>query len=391
MTSPIRNTLLIGVALGLAIGLGGFTFIYSKGYSYLTNNPAACANNMNYFEHQVFPAFPTALANCPIKSTFCAPPASVTQYLSSDVAAFAPNFVTPRVHQASLNLERELANRFAGGISYMFVHGQNLIRARDVNLPVPVDVTYPVYDETGTNFLGAYYSVPTFSTWQMTRSMTCPWPPCINPLARPISQVGAINEFASQASSFYHGVTVSLNRRMTSGLYFRLAYTFAHSVDDGQDALVAARPATVQNSYSTSSERGPSVTDQRHRFVLSAIEEPMPFGREHALLAKMFNDWKVSGVVTIGSGRPVDAKVFGDPNQDSNSSNDRLPGYGRNAFLGPDYATADLRLTRRLYLRPRYKARVGCRSVQCSEPRQQACHHHGRRLYQHCHGFRSAR
>jgi hypothetical protein len=53
----------------------------------------------------------------------------------------------------------------------------------------------------------------------------------------------------------------------------------------------------------------------------------------------------------IGSGRPVDAKVFGDPNRDGNSFNDRLPGYGRNAFLGPDYATTDLRLTRRLYLR----------------------------------------
>ena len=59
--------------------------------------------------------------------------------------------------------------------------------------------------------------------------------------------------------------------------------------------------------------------------------------------------------ITIGSGRPIDAKVFGDPNQDGNSSNDRLPGYGRNAFLGPAYATADLRLTRLLYLRPRYK------------------------------------
>jgi cytochrome c nitrite reductase small subunit len=44
MESPIRNTLLLGVALGLFLGLGGYTFIYSKGYSYLTNNPAACAN-----------------------------------------------------------------------------------------------------------------------------------------------------------------------------------------------------------------------------------------------------------------------------------------------------------------------------------------------------------
>ena len=44
MNTSLRNTLLLGVALGLLIGLGGFTFIYSKGYSYLTNNPAACAN-----------------------------------------------------------------------------------------------------------------------------------------------------------------------------------------------------------------------------------------------------------------------------------------------------------------------------------------------------------
>ena len=179
----------------------------------------------------------------------------------------------------------------------------------------------------------------------MTQAMTCPYPPCINPLARPISQLGAIHEFDSAASSVYHGLTISLHRRMTSGLYFRTAYTYGHAYDDGQDALVAGRPATVQNPYSTSS----SVTDQRHRFVFSAIEQPTFFGRDHALLARIFNDWKLAGVLTIGSGRPVDAKVFGDPNQDGNTSNDRLPGYGRNAFLGPDYATTDLRITRRLY------------------------------------------
>jgi hypothetical protein len=142
---------------------------------------------------------------------------------------------------------------------------------------------------------------------------------------------------------------------MTSGVYFRLAYTFAHAIDDGQDALVAGRPVTVQNSYAAGAERGPSVTDQRHRLSLSWIAEPRPFHREHELLGKMLNDWKISGVVTMGSGRPVDARFFGDPNQDGNGSNDRLPGAGRNAFLGPDYATADLRLTRRLYLGDRVK------------------------------------
>ena len=36
--------IVIAIAVGLAAGLGGYTFIYAKGGSYLTNNPAACAN-----------------------------------------------------------------------------------------------------------------------------------------------------------------------------------------------------------------------------------------------------------------------------------------------------------------------------------------------------------
>lgn len=36
--------ILVGIAAGIAAGVGSYTFIYAKGYSYLTNDPAACAN-----------------------------------------------------------------------------------------------------------------------------------------------------------------------------------------------------------------------------------------------------------------------------------------------------------------------------------------------------------
>lgn len=36
--------LLAGSALGLATAVGAFTFVYARGYSYVTDNPAACAN-----------------------------------------------------------------------------------------------------------------------------------------------------------------------------------------------------------------------------------------------------------------------------------------------------------------------------------------------------------
>jgi cytochrome c nitrite reductase small subunit len=37
-------TIALGIALGLVLGLGAYTFVYAKGASYMTNDPAACAN-----------------------------------------------------------------------------------------------------------------------------------------------------------------------------------------------------------------------------------------------------------------------------------------------------------------------------------------------------------
>jgi hypothetical protein len=312
-------------------------------------------DNSNYYDHQVFPQYPNALVNCPLTATSCTLPSSLTQYSQAGVSAFSPNFKTPKVEQASLGIEKEVAHRLAVGVAYMYVHGVDLIRARDVNLPPPVNVEYPVYDSSGTNFLGTFYNVASFSTWQMTPSFTCPFPPCINPLARPIPQLGAIDVFESAASSTYNGMTVSIHRQMTSGFYFRIAYTFAKAIDDGQDALVAGVPAVVQNSYNTAAEQGLSVTDQRHRLMFAWIADPKFFGREQPVFAKVFNDWKLAGVLTFGSGRPENVMVSGDPNQDGNDTNDRLPGAGRDSFIGPDYATTDVRLTRRLFISERVK------------------------------------
>ncbi|HSB75083.1 MAG TPA: TonB-dependent receptor, partial [Terriglobales bacterium] len=311
-------------------------------------------DNTDYYDRKLFPAYPNALVNCGLTAAACGAPAAVAGRLSTEISAFSPQFQTPVVHQASLSVEREIAHRLAMGGSYLFVNGQNLIRARDMNLPVPAVVSYPVFDDSGNNLLG-YYTVDSFSTWQLSRSLTCPYPPCINPLERPIPQLGSVNVFESAATSTYHGFTFSVRRRMTHGLYFRLAYTYAHAIDDGQDALLVGRPVTVQNSYSPAAERASSVTDQRHRFVASWIAQPRPFHAGQEFLGRLFNDWTFSGVVTAGSGRPFDARVLGDPNQDLNTGNDRLPGYGRNAFVGPNYATSNVRLSREIRLGDRLR------------------------------------
>ena len=311
-------------------------------------------NRTNFFAQQIFPQYPYSLVNCTTLAPSCSVPSNLAQSAESDISAFSHNYRTPEIHQASLGLEREVAHRVVAEVSYSFVHGQNLIRARDVNLPRPSNVQYPIFDSSGLNLLG-YGSVETFATWQFTSSQTCPFTPCINPLARPLPQLGSIDVFESQASSVYHGGTLSIRRQMTHGLYFRLGYTYAHAIDDGQDALVAGRPSTVQNSYSPKSERGNSVTDQRSRFVLSWIYEPRALNGGHGFVGKLTKNWKNSGVITAGSGRPVNATIIGDANQDGNTNNDRLPAARRNSFVGPDYTTTDMRIGRTIYRRNKLK------------------------------------
>lgn len=296
----------------------------------------------------IFPRYPAPLINCTSTANECKPPDWIAGKLTSEMSAFGQGFQIPYVDQGSLSLERDMGAGFAVAGTYLYVHGQQLIRARDANLPQPTVEEYPVFSPDGSTFTGQYYEVPSFGTWQLTRSLQCAFPPCVNDPVRPVPQLDSVDLFESAAESIYHGFTLSVRRRMRNGFYFRLGYTYAKAIDNGQDALVAGRPATVQNSASPESERGLSSTDQRQRLSVSWIWEPKFFHRDQPVLRTIFNGWKLAAITTLGSGRPINAHVTGDANRDGNDGNDRLPGMQRNSAIGPDYATTDLRLTRRL-------------------------------------------
>ncbi len=319
---------------------------FGQSFLFLDNQQAANA--------RLFPAYPNPLVNCGVTATTCVAPANVAGDLTTEIYAFDPKFRTPFVQQGSLTLEKELSSKLVVATTYLYVHGEHLLRAVDANLPAPVTVPYPVYSAEG-NATGQIYQEQSFGTWQMTKSLTCPFPPCINDAQRPIPQTGAIDVFQSAATSLYNGLTISARKRMGRGVSFQLAYTYAKALDDGQDALVAGSPSTVQNPYALNADRGLSTTDQRQRFVLQAVAEPRPFHRDQAVLRSLFNNWKFSQVTTVGSGRPVNAEVSGDANADGNIGNDRLPGLPRNSLVGPDYASTELRVSRNIRLNARYR------------------------------------
>jgi cytochrome c nitrite reductase small subunit len=90
----------LGLLLGLAAGIGGYTFLYAKGAAYLTNDPAACANchimRPYYDRWQASPHH--AVAACNDCHT---PPGLVPKYLTKAENGFWHSyaFTTGRFHE----------------------------------------------------------------------------------------------------------------------------------------------------------------------------------------------------------------------------------------------------------------------------------------------------
>lgn len=87
----------LGALIGAAIGIGGYTFIYAKGASYLTNNPAACANCHIMQDH--YDAWQNSSHHSVATCNDCHTPANVVgKYLSKANNGFWHSFAFTTGH-----------------------------------------------------------------------------------------------------------------------------------------------------------------------------------------------------------------------------------------------------------------------------------------------------
>jgi hypothetical protein len=180
---------------------------------------------------------------------------------------------TPYVDQYEATVERQLATNTSLEVSYLGTQGHQL--QRWINL--------------------ANQPVPGLST----------------PAERsPFPEFGLFQGAANVGYSHYNSLGMKLTRRYSGGLTVLGAYTFSKSWDNGSGIrTLGTDPLNPQNSYCLSCEDGPSVFDQRHRFVTSAVYD-LPFGPgrrflSNGALGSVIGGWKVTSVVTLASGFPL--------------------------------------------------------------------------------------
>lgn len=114
------------------------------------------------------------------------------------------------------------------------------------------------------------------------------------------------------SNSTYHALETSLRKRFNDGLSFLASYTFSKSLDDVSSFNMtgsAANPVVgendlAQNPFDLAAEKGRSLFDARHRFVLS-YEWSLPFWQKpQNWYQHIVGDWQVNGIVTLMSGTP---------------------------------------------------------------------------------------
>ena len=228
-----------------------------------------------------------------------------------NITRIDPNIEVSYSQQANLQIERELPWDTVLSVGYLHLRAKHLILSRNANAPT----------------LAPSAGVPN--------------------LGRPDPNWGNISRFESSGNSYYDGMVVSLNQRASRWATMRLSYTLSKTIDDAGNFFFS----TVQNNFNIRDDRGLSDNDQRHRFVVSGTLEAPRQGNEKSL-ARFLRGFQFGYIFSYGSRLPFNVLLGNDRNFDSNN-NDRPIGVGRNTGRGFDFASLDLRVSRRFQLTER--------------------------------------
>jgi outer membrane receptor protein involved in Fe transport len=246
------------------------------------------------------PVFPNVLAVQP-----------ATLPTKPNITRIDPNIEASYSEQANLQIERELPGNAVVSVGYLHLRGYHIILSRNVNVP-----TVP-----------ASAGVPN--------------------LGRPDPNWGNISRFESSGNSWYNGMVVSFNKRAARWANVRVSYTFSKTMDDAGNFFFSS----VQNNFNIRDDRGLSDNDQRHRLVVSGSLEAPPQSNGNGL-QRVLRGFQFGYIFTYASRLPFNVLLGSDRNFDTNN-NDRPLGVGRNTGRGFDFASLDLRLSRRFHLTER--------------------------------------
>jgi hypothetical protein len=112
----------------------------------------------------------------------------------------------------------------------------------------------------------------------------------------------------TSAASWYNGLEVSLNKRVSRGLQFLVSYTFSKNLAvDGSNAnsVATGSVSAFGNQDVPAARYGLSNFDHKHRLVVSYIYSFPGPAKLDSLAGRILGGWQIAGVTTIQVGQPL--------------------------------------------------------------------------------------
>jgi hypothetical protein len=257
--------------------------------------------------------------------------------------------------QYNLGISREIARDTVLSIGYVGSQGHRLLATHDINYGNPqtcIDLQN-ISDLTGDANLacGPFFadSPYTIAAGEIPAGVTLHMPygsqaVVTGPNPTPITLVG-LRQYSSPrcdpftgngcpsdgvpvfssifaqdtiAASNYNSLQVSLEKRMSHGLQFQVAYTWSKSIDNASSFENILKPICDRCN------RALSLFDARNRLVISYLWQ-LPVPRYQGAKGVVLNGWAVSGITSFQSGFPIRMQSSNDQEL-MNSFDFELPG-----------------------------------------------------------------
>ena len=246
------------------------------------------------------------------------------------------NSKIPYSEQGSFEIDREIGHGLVLNVGYLFVSAHHQVRAENLNVCPPGGATTGLYScgDAAAPFNNFTPAPPDFPSGKsFFQSVLMP--------------VGLIYYTDNSGNSVYHGVTFSVNERVSQIFRLNANYTFSKTIDDGTFTTFVSTP---QDLYHRNLERANSNQDVRNRFVGNFTAT----GPSHTFL----RNTELSGIVTLQGGRPFTMFVGFDANNDTNPVTDRTGLAARNTYWGDSLQTWDIRLSQAFKFKERQRIDV---------------------------------
>jgi len=243
-------------------------------------------------------------------------------YAELELSTPSSQYTPPYAYNFNLNVQRSLPSKMVFQVGYVGSIGRKLARVFEGDPITPAGHAACQANPACNNPGSAAVIHLAFPQYTLQPAIV-PGSTALTPNGIPWYASSA--EQGSTGASSYHSLQVSLQKQVSHGLYFTLAYTYSHSLDDysGYESSYGNGTPNGLNSLNGRAinftpgfeylNYGDSDYDARHRFVaLYNYEIPiLARMKDHFLLEEALGRWHISGTTALQTGFPVSIQDFG--------------------------------------------------------------------------------